>query len=68
MGKIPRKFMNTPTDETKKAAPEVPPKGFFAPLFHRLDQGMKAAAEKKAAQSCCGGPDGKSGKGGGKCC
>jgi hypothetical protein len=60
--------MNTPADDTKQAAPEVPPKGFFAALLHRLDQGMKAAAEKKASQSCCGGSADKSGKGGGKCC
>ncbi len=38
--------------------------GFFARMFTKLDNSMKAKADEKAQNSCCNGSDGK----GGKCC
>ena len=38
--------------------------GFFARMFTKLDNSMKAKADEKAQNSCCSGSNGK----GGKCC
>jgi hypothetical protein len=58
--------MNTDTPPPQTAPqPPAPPKGFLGSLLDRIDRSMKAAAEKKSAEGCCGGKgDGK----GGKCC
>lgn len=54
---------DTPPQPTQPQPP-APPKGFIGSLLERIDRSMKAAAEKKAAEGCCGPGDGK----GGKCC
>ena len=56
-----------PETENKEQKPSLPERkiGLFSRLFDKLDSSMKEKADKKAADSCCGGKDGK--KGGGCC-
>ena len=56
---------NQSTNKLKpeEAQPEAK-SGFFARMFTKLDNSMKAKADEKAQNSCCSGSDGK----GGKCC
>lgn len=44
--------------------PEPVKAGFFARIFSSIDEKMKAKADEKAGEDCCGGDDSK----GGKCC
>lgn len=61
--------MNTDaTPQPTQPQPPAPTKGFVGSLLERIDRSMKAAAEKKAAEGCCGSGDGKGGGKGGKCC
>ncbi|MEM8868659.1 MAG: hypothetical protein AAGC73_10375 [Verrucomicrobiota bacterium] len=53
-----------PSEKLKPAAQSDAKPGFFQRMFTKLDDSMKAKAEKKAQGSCCSGSDGK----GGKCC
>ncbi len=55
--------MSTTNPESSSTSSSKKP-GFFRRLFAKLDEAVKAKAEK--AGSCCGSDDGK-GKGG-KCC
>lgn len=62
--------MNQPNRSTNKLQPETATpeakQGFFARMFTKLDNSMKAKAEQQANNSqCCSGDD--NGKGG-KCC
>jgi hypothetical protein len=61
--------MNTETTPQKiTPPPPAAPKGFLGSLLERIDRSMKAAADKKSAEGCCGPGDGKGGGKGGKCC
>lgn len=60
--------MNDPKQPIENLKPQAPvteeKPGFFARMFTKLDNSMKAKADEKAQNSCCNGSDGK----GGKCC
>ncbi|MBC2594141.1 hypothetical protein H5P28_07680 [Ruficoccus amylovorans] len=53
----------SPAQKNISNAPQKKP-GLFKRLIERLDRGLKAKADKKAASGCCSG----SGDKGGKCC
>jgi hypothetical protein len=50
--------MSESTDATK------PKEGFWKKIIDRVDRSLKAKADAKAEQGCCGGDKGK----GGSCC
>ena len=50
--------------DLKPAESQAQAQRFFARMFTKLDNSMKAKADEKAQNSCCSGSDGK----GGKCC
>lgn len=54
----------TETPETNETTEKQP--GLFGRIFRKLDDSMKAKADEKSQQSCCG--EGDDDGRGGKCC